>query len=168
MTAGSGSDPAENSTAGSINLAGGQGANGVNGGTVILRGGDAALPGVPGDVTLSPGSNGAVIGNTRIEGATTTVAGNLKIYGNGKGISVFEGSNCKQGVVTLVAGTRVVSNTSVTATSRIFLTTQDPNGGTPGFLIVSARTASTSFTILSSDVADTSIVAYEIFEVTPV
>jgi hypothetical protein len=163
---GSGDDDAENSTAGSISLVGGQGANGVSGGTVNLRGGDAAFPGEPGDVTLSPGVNGVVYGNTYISGTKIIVSGNLKIYGNGKGISVFEGSNCKQGVVTLVAGTRVVSNTSVTATSRIFLTTQDPNGGTPGFLIVSARTASTSFTILSSDVADTSIVAYEIFEVT--
>jgi hypothetical protein len=51
----------------------------------------------------------------------------------------------------------------VTANSRIFLTCQTP-GGTPGFLRVSARTAGTSFTILSSSGTDTSVVAWEIFE----
>jgi hypothetical protein len=81
----------------------------------------------------------------------------------GRGLSVKEGSNCKQGTATLVAGTVVVNNTSVTASSRIFLTSQ-ADGGTPGFLRVSARTAATSFTITSSNAADTSTVAYEIFE----
>lgn len=80
-----------------------------------------------------------------------------------KGLSIREGTDAKQGTVTLVAGTKVVANTSVTANSRIFLTSQ-VDGGTPGFLRVSARVAGTSFTILSSNAADTSTVAYEIFE----
>lgn len=80
------------------------------------------------------------------------------------GLFVKEGSNAKQGIATLVAGTVTVSNTAVTAESRIFLTGQDDNGGTPGFLRVSARVAGTSFTITSSSNTDTSIVAYEIFE----
>jgi len=79
------------------------------------------------------------------------------------GLQVKEGSNCKQGVATLVGGTVTVSNTSVTANSRIFLTAQS-DGGTPGFLRVSARTAGTSFTITSSSGSDTSVVAYQIFE----
>lgn len=81
----------------------------------------------------------------------------------GFGLQVKEGSNCKQGTAALVAGTVTVANTSVTANSRILLTTQTP-GGTAGFLVVSARVAGTSFTILSSNAADTSTVAYEIFE----
>ena len=81
----------------------------------------------------------------------------------GKGYSTAEGTNAKQGTAVLVAGTVTVANTSVTANSRIFLTTQTP-GGTAGFLVVSARVAGTSFTILSSNAADTSTVAYEIFE----
>ena len=40
----------------------------------------------------------------------------------GQGVAVKEGVNCKQGTATLVAGTVTVANTSVTATSRIFLT----------------------------------------------
>jgi hypothetical protein len=90
-------------------------------------------------------------------------AGQTALQTAGAGLSVKEGSNCKQGTATLVAGTVVVNNTSVTASSRIFLTSQ-ADGGTPGFLRVSARTAATSFTITSSNAADTSTVAYEIFE----
>lgn len=81
----------------------------------------------------------------------------------GKGLRVKEGSNAKQGTAVLVAGTVVVANTSVTATSRIFLTAQSV-GGTAGALAVTARTAGTSFTITSTNAADTSTVAYQIFE----
>jgi len=81
----------------------------------------------------------------------------------GKGLRVKEGSNAKQGTAVLVAGTVVVANTSVTATSRIFLTAQSVSG-TAGALAVTARTAGTSFTITSTNAADTSTVAYQIFE----
>lgn len=67
------------------------------------------------------------------------------------------------GQVTLVGGTKVVSTTAVTATSRIFLTSDAP-GGTIGFLSVSARVAGTSFTILSSNALDTSDVSWLIIE----
>lgn len=79
------------------------------------------------------------------------------------GLKVSEAANGKMGVATLVGGTKVVSNTAITATSRIILTTNAP-GGTPGWLQVSARTAGTSFTILSSSGTDTSVVAYLIVE----
>ena len=79
------------------------------------------------------------------------------------GLRVFEGANAKQGVATLVAGTVTVSNTSVTAVSRIFLTSQ-ADGGTTGYLRVSARVVGTSFTITSGSGTDTSTVAYEIAE----
>jgi hypothetical protein len=49
------------------------------------------------------------------------------------------------------------------ALKRIFLTSQS-DGGTPGWVRVSARVASTSFTITSSDAADTSTVAYLMVE----
>lgn len=88
--------------------------------------------------------------------------GNILVAAAGSGLRVKEGSNAKQGVATLVAGTVTVANTSVTANSRIFLTGQDNN--VTGSLRVSARTASTSFTITSSNSGDTGVVAYEIFE----
>ena len=94
--------------------------------------------------------------------ATATFWGNLIAGTVGKGLRVKEGTNAKQGTATLVAGTVTVSNTSVTANSRIFLTAQD-NSST-GSLRVSARTAGTSFAITSSNAGDTGVVAYQIFE----
>jgi hypothetical protein len=92
-----------------------------------------------------------------------SVAGSLDVGQAGQGLKVKEGSNCKQGTATLVAGTVTVGDTAVTASSRIFLSNIAP-GGTAGFLVVSAISAGTSFTILSSNAADTSAIAYEIFE----
>lgn len=89
--------------------------------------------------------------------------GSISSIAQGSGYRTAEGSNCKQGTATLVAGTATVANTAVTASSRIFLTSQ-ADGGAPGFLRVSARTVGTSFTITSSSGTDTSTVAYEIFE----
>lgn len=97
-------------------------------------------------------------------GVLAVTTGSFDVATAGQGYRTAEGSNAKQGTATLTAGSVVVANTSVTATSRIFLTSQ-ADGGTPGFLRVSTRTAGTSFTITSSSGTDTSTVAYEIFEV---
>jgi imidazolonepropionase-like amidohydrolase len=87
----------------------------------------------------------------------------LRIATVGRGLQVAEGANAKAGVATLVAGTVTVNTTAVTANSRIQLTGQ-ADGGTPGFQRVSARVAGTSFTITSSNAADTSQVAWLIVE----
>ena len=89
--------------------------------------------------------------------------GNLDVSFPGTGLQVKEGANCKQGIAVLAAGSAVVANTAVTANSRILLTSQ-ADGGTPGFVRVSARVPGTSFTITSSAGADTSTIAYEIME----
>lgn len=88
---------------------------------------------------------------------------NIKIATVGKGLYVKEGTNATMGAGTLAAGSVVISTTKVTATSRVFLTSQ-ADGGTVGFLRVSTRTAATSFTITSSSAADTSTVAWIILE----
>ena len=106
--------------------------------------------------------DGSQIGGSA-SGAWTLTGASLGIHTVGKGLGVAEGANAKQGVATLVAGTVTVANTSTNATSRIMLTPQDNN--TAGALRVSARVAGASFTILSSNGADTGVVAYEIFEV---
>lgn len=112
-----------------------------------------------GDGTSTPD---CFIGRT---GANAIEVGGAELRVNtvGRGLRVKEGSNAKQGTAVLVAGSVVVSNTSVTASSRILLTS-NTDGGTPGWLRVSARTAATSFTITSSSGTDTSTVAYQIFE----
>ncbi|MEU5382682.1 hypothetical protein [Kitasatospora cineracea] len=89
--------------------------------------------------------------------------GSLGTATAGFGFKIKEGTSAKMGTVVLTAGTMVVPNTSVTATSRIFLTAQAP-GGTPGALYVSARAAGTSFTIKSTSASDTSTVAYLIVD----
>jgi hypothetical protein len=81
----------------------------------------------------------------------------------GKGLRVKEGTNAKMGTAVLVGGSKVVSTTAVTSTSRIYITS-NVDGGTPGWLRVSARTAGTSFTITSSSGSDTSTVAWLLVE----
>jgi hypothetical protein len=108
---------------------------------------------------------------TNIYGANVTTVGttlwqlnnaDFRIFTVGRGLRVAEGANAKQGVSTLVGGTILVANTSVTAASRIHLTAQDNNS--TGALRVSARVVGTSFTITSSNAADTGVVGWEIFE----
>jgi hypothetical protein len=91
------------------------------------------------------------------------VQGDVAAAAVGSGLRVKEGTGAKMGTATLVAGAVTVANTSVTANSRIFVTSQ-VDGGTPGWLRVSARVAGTSFTITSSSGTDTSTVAYLIVE----
>lgn len=94
------------------------------------------------------------------------VAGNVVVTSAGSGLKVKEGSNATMGTATLTAGAVTVSTTAVTASSRIQLT-GNSDGGTPGWLRVSARSAGTSFTITSSSGTDTSTVAWIIVEPSP-
>lgn len=111
-----------------------------------------------------PGAGG---GDTQWGRTAANVLGltatDLDVVTGGRGLRVSEAANGKQGTAVLVGGTVTVANTSVTANSRIFLTS-NADGGTPGFQRVSARTAATSFTITSSSGTDTSTIAFEIFE----
>lgn len=91
--------------------------------------------------------------------------GNLKLNTAGQGLYIKEGSDATMGVATLVGGTVTVNTTKVTANSRIFLTVQSLGTvGAPKAIAVTARTASTSFTITSEDGTDTSVVAWFIVE----
>lgn len=80
----------------------------------------------------------------------------------GTGVQFAEGANARMGVVTLIAGTLLVNNNTVTATTRIFHSREAP-GGVLGELSTS-RVNGTSFTINSSNVADTSVVNWVLFE----
>ena len=87
----------------------------------------------------------------------------IDIANPGGGINIAEGKNARMGTVTLSKGIAVVLTKEVTINSRIFLTSQ-ADGGTPGFLRVSARTPESNFTITSSSPQDASIVAWMILE----
>ena len=86
----------------------------------------------------------------------------------GVGLKINEGSNARMGAATLASGTVTVSNTSVTANTRIFLTVQSLGTVTaPKAVAITARTAATSFTVTSDDATDTSVVAWELIEPAP-
>lgn len=112
------------------------------------------------------GNGNVGIGNNPSPTYTLDIlGGNVGVATAGDGYRTKEGSNAKQGTATLAAGTKVVSNTSVTASSRIFLTVQSLGTvSVPSAVAVTARSAGTSFTITASVATDTSVVAYEIFE----
>jgi hypothetical protein len=94
--------------------------------------------------------------------------GNLCFDALGRGIQIAEGTNARMGVATMVAGTVTVANTTVTANTRIFITVQSLGTVTaPKSVCVTARTASTSFTITSEDATDTSVVAWHLIEPAP-
>lgn len=133
-----------------------------NSGTVVLQ-------------TAVAGTSGAVVSfvnaltATAPSGSASDVqvnTGNLIVSTAGKGLQVKEGSNARMGSVVLVGGSATVANTSVTASTRIFLTSESP-GGTIGFLSVSARSAGVSFAISSSNILDTSTVAWLLIEPAP-
>jgi hypothetical protein len=89
--------------------------------------------------------------------------GNYQVLSAGGGLQIKEGNNARLGTTILTAGSAVVTNTSVTENTRIFLTSQS-DGGTPGWLRVSTRSLSASFTVRSSSDTDTSTVAYMLVE----
>lgn len=114
--------------------------------------------------TAAHGVSGDVVGTTDTQDLSNkTFADDVVIGTAGAGINITEGSNARMGAATLVAGTVTVNTTAVTANSRIMLTGQD-SSGTHGELTISARTASTSFTITSNDAGDTRSIAWIIFE----
>ncbi len=98
-------------------------------------------------------------------GLKLTDQGQLAIQQSGAGLSIKEGSNCKQGTATLSGGTVTVSTTAVTASSRIWLTVQSLGTvAVPKAVGVTTVTASTSFVITSADATDTSVIAWQITE----
>lgn len=90
-------------------------------------------------------------------------AKDIKLNTVGKGLYIKEGTDATMGRATLIGGTIVVLTSKVTANSEIFITS-NVDGGTNGFVRVSARTAGTSFTITSSSATDTSTVSWIIVE----
>lgn len=139
-------------------------ANGANswaiGNTAIASNAGSA---VWGDGNASPAGDSAVNQFClSFAGGYRLSAGTVKVLTAGKGLAVAEGSNAKQGTVSLISGVGVVSNTAVTANSRIFYAGQDT--AVTGFLTITARTTGSGFTVTSSVNTDTGVVAYQIFE----
>lgn len=137
------------------------------GGYLTLQGVDNGGSGVGGNVVLSTGSTTAGTIKFNSGGSNTnriilTAAGNFEFQVIGNGIKFKEGTNAVMGTATLVGGTVTVSNTTVTASSRIFIQ-RVASGGTIGTALTYTISAGTSFTINSDNVLDTSTVNWVMF-----
>lgn len=159
---------------GAFTLVGGAGgvgsATGGTGGALNFRGGlggASGTPGAGGDIIFQTAVTTSLAEHLRITAAGQVVVttANVQIVTIGNGLQVKQGTNAKIGQATLVAGTVTVANTSVTANSRIFLTVSAA-GGTQGFLRTT-KSAGVSFTITSTNAAETSVVDWMIVESIP-
>lgn len=107
--------------------------------------------------------NATSFGGDSFTAGTATLASDATIGGlvsaSMDSLLVREGSNCKVGIATLVAGTVTVSTNAVTSVSRIFVSINVP-GGTLGAISVANISAGSSFDINSLSVLDTSQVAW--------
>lgn len=87
---------------------------------------------------------------------------NKGIFVGSFGFRVLEGANKRMGTAVLVGGTITVANTSVSANTRVFYSVAAPSG-VQGILS-STKSNGVSFTIDSTNPADTSTVAWELKE----
>jgi hypothetical protein len=88
----------------------------------------------------------------------TASSANIIAATAGKGLQIKEGTNARMGVATLSSGTVTVSNTSVTANTRIILGRYSPGSSTAlGILSVGTVSASTSFVINALKEADATV-----------
>ncbi len=95
----------------------------------------------------------------------TFSGGTLTLSTTGGTLSIKGGTNGKSGETTLVAGTKVIANSSITADSKVLLTiTALGTVAAPKPMYVTLN-AGVGFTITSSDGTDTSDISYVIFEV---
>jgi len=96
-----------------------------------------------------------------------TTNGSINVQTVGQGLQVAEGSNAKQGSGTDTCNGSsevVVTNSSVTATSRIFLSLINHSGAPTGPVYESSKTAGTSFGFKCGAADTTSTVNWEIIE----
>lgn len=123
--------------------------------TLFLDGGETTLRGVTNLNLITPNVIAGTATNGQILRLSNASDGTVEFASFQSGII--------SGTSTLVSGSAVVSNTNVTASSRIFLTTQSI-AGSHGFLHVVSRVAGTSFTVNSSNGADASTFAWLIIQ----
>lgn len=148
------------STSGPITFITGSGGTSGNSGSITFQTGPA-VGGTVGNILFE-------IGNTTVLTIVSTgaqIAGNLSLTAIGNKFAIKEGVNASMGLGTLVGGTLTVANTLITANTRIFIVNQ--GGGVVaniGDLYISARVAGISFTVTSTNAADTSSFAWLLVE----
>jgi len=143
-----------------------------------------------GNITATAGDIVSTLGNiTATNGNITATAGNVvSTLGNfiatngylslataGNGIRIKEGANARMGQTTLVAGSKILANTTVTANTRVFATRASVNASVAcGLISAGTITPGVSFVIDAIDpaapagvvAADVSIVDWILVEAT--
>jgi hypothetical protein len=118
------------------------------------------------NAVVGDSGSGGTKGMVPAPGAGDAAAGKyLKADGTWQLLTVGTGANGRAGLATLIGGAKVVSNTSVTASTLIQLTVQTLGTVTvPTAVAATARSNGSSFTITSANVVDTSVVAWLLIE----
>lgn len=111
---------------------------------------------------MGTGAAGSFAGNLKL--TDLTAVGNLIVSTAGKGLQLQSGTGARSGDATLVGGTITVTNTTVTANTKIILT-RHTAGGTLGMALTYTVSAGASFTITSDNILDTSTITYLLIEV---
>lgn len=115
---------------------------------------------VAGTLTIAYGAS--LLGPISTSGNLTFLTSGNKIISTSIGTGLAAGAN-SFGTVPLTGGVAIVATTAVNANSLIMLSTQVLGTVvTPQSIAVTARVASTSFTITSADNTDTSTIAWQI------
>lgn len=132
----------------------------LNGNRWSGTGTDAAInllltPKGAGGVTVTTGALTVTAGAiTATLGGITATNGNISMGTIGNGLRVTEGVNARMGQATLIAGSKIVNNNSVTANTRIFLTRSSINGSAAvGMISAGTINAGASFVINALDPA---------------
>lgn len=115
----------------------------------------ALITGTANRIVVTPGAGSITLNGPQ---DLHTAASPTFAIPNLTGVRIATGANAYMGTATLVAGTVTVNNNHVKAATNIILTPQDNN--TTGTCRISARIVDTSFTILSTNLADTGEVAW--------
>jgi hypothetical protein len=90
--------------------------------------------------------------------------GDLKFNVEGSSVVIKEGTNARMGNATMSGGAVFVSNTLVTASTRIFLTRRNIGSGFPGFIHAGNPDPGNGFTINSTNALDDSAVRWLLVE----
>ena len=96
--------------------------------------------------TFTPKGTG---GLTLTTGAITATNGNLVTGTAGNGLVIKSGANARIGQATLILGTKIVANTSVTANTRVFLNRSSKVGSVTVGVLEAVISAGVGFTINS-------------------
>lgn len=114
--------------------------------------------------TGSTAKNFVDLSTTQASIMGTKVFANKLALSVGSVFSILSGANGRAGVGTLTAGTATIATNAVTGSCLIFLTDTSGTVTNVGSLTVSAKTAGTSFTVTSTNAADTSTFSWLIVE----